>query len=287
MYKFLECLDSEEMANQRRSELSIPRHVAQQLAASAVVAIRAGRYFNDDGMTVDWSGEVETALASKVSIPPDRSLAQTHNLSFDETRVQVTNETTLGAARRLFEEGKKPIALNFANGVQPGGGFLSGALAQEESLCRSSALFATLENDPMYDAHRGRPLPDSTDWCIYSSSVPVFRSDNGNTLDSVWPLSFLTCAAPVANRLPSNMARSLMAGRIKRVLDVCLSYGYSELILGAWGCGAFGHDPLETAESFRDILETQHPASFSEIVFAIADWSTERRFIGPFRDVFR
>lgn len=287
MYEYLECLDSEKMASERRSELSIPRHVAQQLAASAVVAIRAGRYFDDDGMAVDWSREVETAMALKVSIPPDRPLAQTHNLSFDKTSVQVTNETTLGAARRLFEAGKEPIALNFANGIQPGGGFLSGALAQEESLCRSSALFATLENDPMYDAHRRRPLPDSTDWCIYSPSVPVFRSDSGNTLNAVWPLSFLTCAAPVANRLPSTISRSLMAGRIERILDICRSYGYSELVLGAWGCGAFGNDPLETAESFRDILENKHPSSFAQIVFAIADWSTERRFIGPFRDVFR
>src|SRR4029077_16450700 len=103
--------------------------------------------------------------------------------------------------KRLVDDGKQPIALNFANGIHPGGGFLSGALAQEESLCRSSALFATLENDPMYEAHRIRPLPDSTDWVIYSPNVPVFRSDDGTALDNPWPLSFVTCAAPVATRM--------------------------------------------------------------------------------------
>jgi Uncharacterized protein conserved in bacteria (DUF2263) len=56
----------------------------------------------------------------------------------------MTNETTFGAARRLIADGRKPLALNFANGIQPGGGFLGGARAQEEVLCRSSALYRTL-----------------------------------------------------------------------------------------------------------------------------------------------
>lgn len=287
MYKYLECLDSEEMAERRRSELSIPRHVAQQLAAATVVAIRSGSYFSDEGVSVDWSNEVDAAIASKVSIPPDRQVTQSIKTSFEETFVQVTNETTLGAAKRLKDEGNSPIALNFANGIQPGGGFLSGALAQEESLCRSSALFATLENDPMYDAHRNRPLPDSTDWVIYSPSVPIFRSDDGCTLDPFWSLSILTCAAPVATRLPRTLSATLMNSRIKRVLEVCRSFGYTHLVLGAWGCGAFGNDPLKVAETFRDVLETDYPDSFSNIVFSVADWSAERRFLGPFRDVFR
>ena len=44
--------------------------------------------------------------------------------AFAETRVQVTNETTLGASRRLVVRGLRPLALNFANGIHPGGGFL-------------------------------------------------------------------------------------------------------------------------------------------------------------------
>jgi uncharacterized protein (TIGR02452 family) len=136
----------------------IPRHVAQALGASAVVAARDGRYFDEDGHAIDWNADVENAVASKITISPDQKLANPSSSRFEETFVQVTNETTLGVGRRFVNEGKKPLALNFANGIHPGGGFLSGALAQEECLCRSSALFLTLEDDPMYKAHKERPV---------------------------------------------------------------------------------------------------------------------------------
>ncbi len=57
-------------------------------------------------------------------------------------------------------------------------------------------------------------------------------------------------------------------------------------MLGAWGCGAFHNDPHRTARDFRFALENDYGGVFSEVVFAIADWSPERRYLGPFRDVF-
>ncbi|PAY19111.1 TIGR02452 family protein [Rhodopirellula sp. SM50] len=82
------------------------------------------------------------------------------------------------AARRFVESGLEPLVLNFANGVQPGGGFLYGARAQEEVLCRSSALFETIVDDPMYEHHWDRERPDSTDWAIRPPGVPVSRDDD-------------------------------------------------------------------------------------------------------------
>jgi uncharacterized protein (TIGR02452 family) len=176
--------------------------------------------------------------------------------------------------------------LNFANGVQPGGGFLVGARAQEEVLCRSSALHATLDGDPMYEVHARRPEPDSTDWAIYSPDVPVFRLDDGTPLDEPWLLCFLTCAAPCAPAIGRRRAQSLLRGRIDRVLDIARAYGHTSLVLGAWGCGAFGNDPTRTAKDFRAALEDRFSGAFSNVVFAIADWSAHRRSLGPFRDVF-
>ena len=283
--KILPCLDSDTMAAERRRELAIPRHVARELGESALEAIRAGRYLRSDGAVTIWRDAVAAAVKAKVSIPPTAELPPTSIGRVQTTQVQVTNETTMGAARRLLDAGHRPLALNFANGIRPGGGFLGGARAQEEALCRASALFATLEGDPMYDAHQQRARPDSTDWMILSPDVPVFRTDDGTALDEPWPLSVITSAAPVAYLIGQPEARDLLQRRMRRLFAVARAYGYETLILGAWGCGAFGNDTERTARDFRSLLEGEFAGVFREVVFAITDWSPERKFLGPFRDV--
>lgn len=286
MLKILPCLDSDEIATTRKRELDITRHVAAELGRSAVEAAERGYYVCEGGKRVDWSRYVQTACAAKVSIPPNTSLPEREFHPFPVTRVQVTNETTLGAARRLVDSGLKPVALNFANGIHPGGGFLSGARAQEEVLCRSSALYQTLVGDPMYQAHRQRPRPDSTEWAIYSPDVPVFRTDDGTALEEPWLLSFITCAAPYAPAIGQPESGDLLQRRIRRVLAIAQAYRHTALVLGAWGCGAFRNDPLWTARDFRQALETEFDGAFSDVVFAVTDWSPERRFLGPFSNVF-
>ena len=286
MFKILPCLDSVEMSVSRRRELDIARNVARALGRSAVEAAAEGQYVCGDGRKVDWSRYVRTACSAKLSIPPDAALPAHECIRFPETRIQVTNETTLGASQRLVESGLKPLALNFANGIHPGGGFRSGARAQEEVLCRSSALYQTIVDDRMYKEHRQRSRPDSTDWAIYSPDVPVFRTDDGTALERPWLLSFITCAAPFAPTIGQPEAADLLQKRIRRVLAIAQAYGHFALVLGAWGCGAFSNDPHRTAADFRQALEDDFGGAFSDIVFAITDWSPERRFLGPFRDVF-
>jgi uncharacterized protein (TIGR02452 family) len=286
MLKIIPCLDSDELATTRRRELDISRNVAAALGRSAVEAAANGYYVFGSGAKVDWSLYVQAACSAKLSIPADGSLPSHEFVAFPETVVQVTNETTLGASRRLIEKGLKPLALNFANGVHPGGGFLSGARAQEEALCRSSALYQTLAGDPMYEEHSKRPRPDSTDWAIYSPDVPVFRADDGAELERPWLLSFITCAAPYAHDIGQPEAGDLLRRRINRVLAIARANGHPALVLGAWGCGAFGNDVRRAAVDFRQALENEFSGAFSDIVFAIADWSPERRFLGPFREVF-
>ena len=286
MLKILPCLDSEKMADSRKKELNIPRSVAAKLGHSAVLAARSGEYIYGSNQKVDWNEQVQKACSATISISPETPLPSRRDNNQLETRIQVTNETTLGAAKRLVDRGLKPLALNFANGVIPGGGFLNGARAQEEVLCRSSALYQTISGDLMYEEHSKRRRPDSTHWAIYSPDVPVFRTDDGTTLAQPWLLSFLTCAAPYAPIIGQPESGDLLQQRVFRVLDIARSYGYQTLILGAWGCGAFANDPKRTAGDFRQAVETEFQGAFSEIVFAITDWSPERRYLGPFRDIF-
>jgi uncharacterized protein (TIGR02452 family) len=275
------CLDSEAHAQRCRADLALSRESAARLGRSALEAIERGVYVDREGRPVHWGEALAAAVAAKRSLPPDAALPSTAALRWSQTRVKVANETTLVAAKRLTETGERVLALNFANDIEPGGGFLHGARAQEEVLCRSSALYATLRGDPMYDTHRQRPLPDSTDWAILSPDVPVFRSDDGAPLDAHWPLSVITCAAPYAPGVGQPLAGDLLQQRIGRVLAIARAHDYTALVLGAWGCGAFGNDPHRTARDFHDAL-MRHAGAFSQVVFAIADWSPERRFLAPF-----
>jgi uncharacterized protein (TIGR02452 family) len=77
-----------------------------------------------------------------------------------------------------------------------------------------------------------------------------------------------------------------MRRRTDKVLAVAAAHGERRLILGAWGCGAFGLDPEMMAGVFHDALTGPFARAFDEIVFAITDWSADERFIAPFRRVF-
>ncbi len=287
--RFAPCVDSVELAESNRRVLEIRYEIAESLGNSALAAIDNGEYLTDQGL-VDWSAEIRAAEAAKASIPPDATLPVSERGSqgdgHDETLVTIANQTTLAAAHALVAEGKRPLALNFANGVEPGGGFLRGATAQEETLCRSSALYATLIGDPMYDFHRDNDPARSSDWAILSPDVPVFRDDAGMECDKPWPLSFLTCAAPYAPAVGRTESAELLRQRIHRVLAIARAYQYESLVLGAWGCGVFANDPLQTATDFRSALENEFAGAFSNVIFAITDWSDQRRFLRPFSDVF-
>jgi hypothetical protein len=113
------------MASARRRELDIPRHIAAGLGELAVAAARDGYYLDEAGNKVELQGFVSTACAATRSIEPDASLPTAEWTSFAETRVRVANETTLGASLQLVQSGARPLALNFANGIQTGGGFLA------------------------------------------------------------------------------------------------------------------------------------------------------------------
>lgn len=99
------------MAAARRQELDIGHEVAAALGRSAVQAAHDGRYIARDGRSVVWRDLVQAACAAKVSIAPDVTLPGVVEPAFAETTVQVTNETTLGAARRLVAQGRRALAL--------------------------------------------------------------------------------------------------------------------------------------------------------------------------------
>jgi uncharacterized protein (TIGR02452 family) len=265
-----------------------PRDIAAQYGREAVSIGERGEYHAPSGRIVDIHEQVKQAVQSTVSYPPDVVL----NSSFigqHDTKTEVTNETTLSAAARLVEQGFKPVALSFASATSPGGGFLSGSRAQEEYLARSSCLYQCIRDNPMYVFHRLACDPLYTDFVLYSPEVPVIRSDDGFLLESPYTLSFITAAAVNANQVPPERRKEIspaMWTRVLKVLAVGVAHGHNAIILGAWGCGAFGNDADLIASLFQRALEENFKGAYRKVVFAIVDWSTEKRFIAPFERAF-
>lgn len=271
--------------------MHIDRTRAAELGRETLQIVRDGAYTAPSGQAVDLRDAIARARANTQTYPPERETPRTAR-GQSATQIMVTNETTLEAASRLIAAGHRPVALNFASARHPGGGFLSGARAQEESLARSSALFACLEGNPMYAWHEAHKDPFYTDYAIYSPDVPVFRLDSGALLDEPYTCAFITCAAVNAKvaleRDPScrPAMHDAMAPRIDRVLAIAAAHGHTRIILGAWGCGAFGNDAREIAALFRASLTGPYHGAFEEVVFAIVDWTPARIFIGPFEQAF-
>lgn len=237
------------------------------IARESVAIAERGGY---PGMSL--GDQVSRSVAGTRLYDPDETIAVPTPVAGAPV-IQVSNESTLAATRRL---GGDLACLVFASARNPGGGFLNGAKAQEESVARSSALYPTLlAAGDFYAYHRARPELTYSDRVIYSPAVPVFRDDRGELLPAAYPVSFLTAAAPnraaIARSQPERLPEvtATLARRTRRVLRVAAANGQRRLVLGAWGCGVFGNDPAEVAAAFAAALKAS--PWFEHVTFAVLD----------------
>lgn len=244
-------------------------------------------------------------LPDKVLHIPTVVTSNTHQ----ETDIYLCNETTLGCAQRLSLTGDAGSVgvLNFASAKNPGGGFLRGAWAQEESLACCSGLYACLETaqaKPFYEFHNcqtTKPAPGAapkthpavllySSNIIFSPHVPVFRSDQGDLelLSRPYTCSIITsCAVNFNMGMMSKQikpqdklsAQQVMMTRALRVLEVAAHYEIEKLVLGAWGCGVFKNDPKEVAKAFHAaLMAPKIKGRFKTVVFAIPDDKQSKTF---------
>jgi len=210
--------------------------------------------------------------------------------------------------------------LNFASATKPGGGFMNGAIAQEESIARSSSLYESLSSrtaKPFYELHkRDDGGGFYTHSMIYSPTVVLFRDDNGAW---VKPLRVEVVTSPAVNaglvrkkhgRSNSRQQRSdaddryrdgrdggaaaleglireVMTERMGRILAWFELRGVRNLVLGSFGTGVFQNDVKMVAEIWRELLvgtRARFSTSFDRVLFAIPDGNTLDKFqdvLGP------
>ncbi|KAI9844400.1 MAG: hypothetical protein M1837_005601 [Sclerophora amabilis] len=198
------------------------------------------------------------------------------------TRIKVVSQDSFDAAIDLNSStstrDRKPVAvLNMANAVYGGGGWLKGALAQEEALCYRSSLSFTLKK-------KYYPLPDISG--IYSPRVIVFRKSirMGHTLldfSNLKELPVLSVISVAAMRDPSvtqttppkytNEDRDMTKSKMAMVLRIAAWKGHRRLVLGAFGCGAFNNPPDEVVECWKEVFaEKEFQGGWWEsVIFAV------------------
>ena len=229
------------------------------------------------------------AVSSTRVFPENFEITRVSGIS--PTRISVTQESTLDAARRLYFAQTREVPsgfgarlpkhiaiLNFANGVNPGGGVVYGADAQEESLCRATNLYPCLTKPDVfgefYDFNNRRDFYFS-DRVIYSENVCVFKDEYGNMLDeSQWVfVDVITCAAPNMNGIMEpdyGKLEKVYMSRIRNILSLAEAHGVHTLVLGAFGCGAFMNPPEVVAQAFAwQLMNGDFRNTFREVVFAI------------------
>jgi len=196
------------------------------------------------------------------------------------TRTSAAREATEDAARRLVvDEGHADLlVLNFATARTPAGGFLRGARAQEEALCRCSGLHPCLAGRPeFYAAHAACGTPLHTHAMLHSPGVPWFRDARLALLPEPFEAAVLSAPAPNAvecrrtGAADGGRIRETLEARLERLLAHAEALGHGALLLGAWGCGAFGNDPETVAAGFARLLGDRFRGRFRRVHFAVLD----------------
>ena len=213
------------------------REQRRKVAEETLAICRQGSYQDVDlapllDAAVEGSLMYEDPAAGPLGFPEETDAA------VDPCPVDFCAMTTLDAI--LAHRDVDVAVLNFASAKNPGGGFLRGSMAQEESLAVAGGLYVCLEQ---FNAHYTSPKRNPrnglyTHACIFSPKVPFFRDGRGLLLDEPVVASVLTCAAVNAGVVPHDLRNQIipeMRDRFDHVLRVAAHHRVHRAVLTTWG----------------------------------------------------
>ncbi|EIN07993.1 hypothetical protein PUNSTDRAFT_135510 [Punctularia strigosozonata HHB-11173 SS5] len=238
--------------------------------------------------------------------PPDNN--NTTAMGISSLRIRLVNTDTITAAQQLSlsdRPNKKAgsdagtiAILNMASPLRPGSGFLQGATSQEEFLCMRTTLLPSLR-DEFYR------LPEVGG--VHTPDVLVFRDGEGADLPKK-DRFFIDVVSAGMLRFPdleeggrryANAAdRQLVEAKMEAVMKICAVKKAARVVLGAWGCGAYGNPVEEIAGAWRKVLlkdkgrrkrdsTAETWPGIAEVVFAITDRKMYEGFRQHFEDVLQ
>lgn len=175
--------------------------------------------------------------------------------------------------------------LNMANAYLPGGGYVEGAIAQEENMFRRTDCHFRID-EKEYDPTTDRYLPEVTEMLSARRGVVYLDTDEPRVCirgpedrsrrdlgyswladDQVFPFFELRAAAQDL-RDGSGFDSADARRRIAAQLDTLKRHGVRHAVLGAFGCGAFRNPAKEVARIYREELAARE-TDFSLVAFAI------------------
>ena len=228
--------------------------------------------------------DLKYARDNTVTFTSEQSLALTQfdkddskDEAEDPTIYEVHKETTLVGCKGLVDEGYNVAVLNFASARNPGGGFIKGSNAQEESLARASGLYHCIHDSTMYafnEENAQRTKCMYTHQIIYSPNVPVFRDNDDELIKVPYKVSFITAPAVNAGEASKRGVKhetinKAMYARIDRILGIAKDKGHDALVLGSYGCGVFGNEIQNIGEIFCELLTGKYAGLFKKVVFSV------------------
>lgn len=244
-------------------------------------AMRKHALANHARMTNLCATDIQDCIKTTKEYDNAHDFANRHVLEYN-TEIVVRDCTSVDALFDPDNIGTTTAVLNFASYKEPGGKYMEGSSAQEESLCHASFLYEVLCGKEGWYAWNGAHLNKALymDRALYSPFVMFEKEDEDGSVCGYTFADVITCAAPnwsAASRY-CNVSKeendAAMLSRIRLVLHVAANHKVDTLILGAYGCGVFGQDPETVARLFDEVIREDHPHSFKRIVFAIPNASS-------------
>lgn len=297
------------------------RAALRQLASETLSALQSGSYSIPGGRKHSLTRKIEASNANTRYYSPDSTTLSSWSSGTGffssyftprtptgtaTTETTILQISTLDCARLLSnihknnaDERTKIGILNFASATKPGGGFINGAQAQEESIARASTLYPTLLThtaQQFYQVHsRDARQGFYTHAIVYSPGVVVFRDDSGAWTEP-FDADVLTCAAVNAGEVRQSSAgrhasvedkiEREMKERMGRVLYLFEKEGVKDIVLGSFGTGVFRNNVSFIAKTWADLLSVpgaRFGSSFERVMFAITGERTFAEFEAAFK----